>query len=63
MKAPRAIPRGVGAAAGIVVFQAGADAGGQTNVEVWLRIGTLKNVDESLVRRHRETEGNADAER
>ena len=56
---PWAVARGVGAAAGVVVGEAGADVRGVTDVEVWLRIGTLENVDESLVFRHARPEATA----
>ena len=45
---PGTVPRSVGAAAGIVIGEAGADVRGVTDVERWLRISTLENVDESV---------------
>ena len=52
VEVPRAVPRGVRAAAGVVVGESGVDVRGETDVEVSLRIGTLENVDESLVFGH-----------
>ena len=56
---PWAVARGVGTAAGVVVGEAGGDIRGVTDVEVWLRIGVLENVDESLVFRHARPEATA----
>jgi Recombinase len=52
VKLPRAVARNVGAAAGVVIGEAGVDVRSVTDVEVWLRIGTLENVNESPVLRH-----------
>ena len=56
---PGTVARGVGAAAGVVIGEAGGDVRGVTDVEVWLRIGVLENVDESLVFRHARPEATA----
>src|SRR5437868_31896 len=40
------------AAACVVVGQSVADIGGKANVELWSRIGSPQNVDESFVFRH-----------
>jgi hypothetical protein len=52
VKVPGAVARGVRAAAGVVVDKACANVRGEADVEVWLEIGSLENVDESLVFRH-----------
>jgi hypothetical protein len=49
---PGTVARGVGAATGVVVGAAGADVRGEANVVVGFGIGTLQNVDESLVFGH-----------
>jgi hypothetical protein len=59
VKLPRAVTRSVGAAAGVVVGEAGGDVRRSTDVEVWFRIGILEDVDESLVLRHARPEATA----
>ena len=49
---PRAVSRGVGAAARVVVGEAGANVRGEADVEMRRRIGALENVDESFVFGH-----------
>ena len=47
------------AAAGVVVDKAGANVRGEADVEVGLWIGSLQNVDESLVFGHAKTKATA----
>ena len=49
---PGTMTRGVWAAAGVVVIEAGEDIRRQADIEVRLGVGTLENVDESPVFRH-----------
>ena len=56
---PRAVARGVGTAARVVVGEAGANVRGEANVEMRRRIGALENVDESFVFGHARPEAKA----
>jgi hypothetical protein len=62
VKLPGAPSGCVRAPAGVVMEQPRPHVRRETNVEVRLCIGTLENINESLVFRHDETEGNGDAE-
>ena len=59
---PRSVTRGVGAAAGVVIGEAGADVGREAHVVARLGSGTLQDVNESLISGHPRSEGNVGAE-
>ena len=61
VKLPRPAKRGVFATPGVVVCQSCVHVGGETNVIAWVLIGVSKNVDESLVARHRSRLGKSSA--
>ena len=52
MKMPGAVARGVRAAAVVVVGETGANVRGETDVVVVSWIGSLQNIDKSLVFEH-----------